>query len=63
MLWLIMCGAELATYATRASFIVLARKLVIPARLQHAFRFLPVAILSALVFSQVFPGFHATLHR
>ena len=54
MLWLTMCGAGLATYATRASFIALARKFVMPARVQHAFRFLPVAILSALVCSQVF---------
>lgn len=54
MLWLTVCGAGLATYATRASFIVVARKFVMPARVQHAFRFLPAAILSALVCSQVF---------
>lgn len=54
MLCLTMCGAGLATFATRASFIVLASKLVLPAQVQHAFRFLPAAILSALVCSQVF---------
>ncbi len=54
MLWLTMCGAGLATYATRASFIALARKFVMPARVQYAFRFLPAAILSALVCSQLF---------
>ncbi len=54
MLWLTMFGAGLATYAMRASFIVFARKLAIPARVQHALRFLPVAVLSAIVFPQLF---------
>jgi branched-subunit amino acid transport protein len=54
MLWLLMVGVGLATYATRASCIVLADKLVIPAPVQRALRLVPAAILSALVSSQLF---------
>jgi branched-subunit amino acid transport protein len=54
MLWLLVVGVGLATYATRASCIVLADKLTIPAQVQQALRLLPAAILSALVCSQLF---------
>jgi branched-subunit amino acid transport protein len=54
MLWLLIVGVGLATYATRASSIVLAGKLVIPAPVQQALRLVPAAILSALVYSQLF---------
>lgn len=54
MLWLLTVGVGLATYATRASCIVLADKLVIPAPVQRGLRLVPAAMLSALVCSQLF---------
>ncbi len=54
MLWLLTVGVGLATYATRASCIVLADKLTIPAPVQQAQRLVPAAMLSALVCSQLF---------
>ncbi len=54
MLWLLMVGVGLATYATRASCIVLADKLTIPIQVQQALRLVPAAMLSALVCSQLF---------
>ena len=54
MLWLLTVGVGLATYATRASCIVLVGKLTIPAPVQQALRLVPAAILSALICSQLF---------
>jgi branched-subunit amino acid transport protein len=53
MVWLLIVGVGLATYATRASCIVLAGKLTIPVPVQQALRLVPPAILSALVCSQL----------
>ena len=54
MLWLLIVGIGLATYATRACCIVLAGRLTIPAPVQQALQLVPAAILSALVCSQLF---------
>ncbi len=54
MFWLTIVGTALTTYALRASCIVVAGKRTIPPALQPALRLLPAAILSALVFPQLF---------
>jgi branched-subunit amino acid transport protein len=54
MLWLLIVGVGLATYATRASCLVFAGRLVIPAPVQRGLHLVPAAILTALVCTQLF---------
>ncbi len=42
------------TYAIRLSFILFFSKMDIPSLLQRAFRFVPVAVLSAIIFPALF---------
>ncbi len=47
--WLVMFAAGLLTYATRLSFIVLFERIEVPRWLAKALRFVPPAVLTALV--------------
>ena len=56
-LWLIIIGMGVITFALRYSFIALAGRLELPPVLQRALRFVPAAVLSALVLpALVYPG-------
>jgi len=52
-LWLVMILSGMATYATRLSFILLWERLTIPELLRRALRFVPVAVLTAIIFPEV----------
>jgi len=52
-IWLIMVCGGLFTYATRLSFIVLLGKMEIPVWLQRSLRFVPPAVLSAIIFPEL----------
>ncbi len=53
-LWLTLIIIGLLTYGIRLSFILFFSKMDIPALLQRAFRFVPVAVLSAIIFPALF---------
>jgi branched-subunit amino acid transport protein len=56
-LWLVMLIAGLATYAIRLSFILFIGRRRIPVLLLRALRFVPPAILTAIIFPEVvMPG-------
>jgi branched-subunit amino acid transport protein len=48
-LWLTIAGAAAVTFALRLSFIALLERIEIPPLLSQALRFVPVAILTAVV--------------
>lgn len=48
-LWLTMALAGLLTYAIRLSFIALLEKITVPDWFQRALRFVPAAVLSAII--------------
>jgi branched-subunit amino acid transport protein len=52
-LWLLMILAGLATFATRLSMIFLIEKLDMPDWFRRALRFVPVAILSAIILPEL----------
>lgn len=52
----------LATFALRSSFLVLAGRVSFPPRLVRALRFVPAAILSAIVFPALVVDPSGTLH-
>ena len=51
--WLIMLLAGILTYAIRLSFILFYGKKSMPARLQQGLRFVPPAVLSAIIFPEL----------
>jgi branched-subunit amino acid transport protein len=51
--WLTIFAAGLITYATRLSFILLFKRIQIPAWLRRALRFVPVAVLSAIILPEL----------
>lgn len=53
IIWGIILGGMLATYATRLSFIVLIRYERLPKLFQRGLRFVPPAILAALIFPEL----------
>jgi branched-subunit amino acid transport protein len=56
-LWLTILSIGLLTYAIRLSFILLLGKIEMPSSLQRTLRFVPVAVLSAIIFPELFlPG-------
>jgi branched-subunit amino acid transport protein len=56
-LWLILLAAGVLTYAMRLSFILLWGKIEVPVWLQRALRFVPPAVLTAIIFPELFlPG-------
>jgi branched-subunit amino acid transport protein len=53
-LWLTILGIGVITYAIRLSFIALLGKVEMPLFLLRALRFVPVAVLSAIIFPALF---------
>lgn len=51
--WFIMLAAGLLTYATRLSFILLFGRCQVSPRLLRALRFVPPAVLSAIIFPEL----------
>jgi branched-subunit amino acid transport protein len=47
--WIIMLSIGILTFATRLSFIALLERLRLPTGLQRALRFVPLAVLSAII--------------
>ena len=52
-LWLTIVGMGAATYATRLLPIVLLERMNLPLMVQRALRFVPPAVLSAIVFPEL----------
>lgn len=52
-LWLALIAIGLITYATRLSFILLFGRMDVPAQLHRALRYVPVTVLSAIIFSEL----------
>jgi len=48
-LWLTIAAIGIGTFALRFSFIGLSGRLALPASLTHALRFVPAAVLSAII--------------
>jgi len=48
-IWIIMIVLGLLTFATRLSFIVLLERINLPKNFQRALRFVPIAVLSAII--------------
>jgi len=56
-LWLIIIGMGMITYAIRLSLIVLLGRVGVPVIVQRALRFVPPAVLSAIIFPELLrPG-------
>lgn len=53
-IWLTMAVAGLLTYLTRLSFILLAGRWQMPPVITRALRFVPPAVLSAIIFPELF---------
>jgi branched-subunit amino acid transport protein len=54
MTWLLILGAGIATYAIRLSFVTFFGKREIPAFVLRMLRFVPMAVLSAIIWPQIF---------
>lgn len=52
-IWLVMIAIGVMTYATRLSFILLFGKMDMPGNLRRALRFVPAAVLSAIIFPEL----------
>jgi branched-subunit amino acid transport protein len=52
-IWLVMIAIGVMTYATRLSFILLFGKMDMPRNLRRALRFVPAAVLSAIIFPEL----------
>jgi len=52
-LWLILFGIGVLTYGVRLSFILLMERIEVPNILLRALRFVPVAVLSAIIFPEL----------
>lgn len=48
-IWIVMISLGLLTFATRFSFILLLEKINLPRNFQRALRFVPIAVLSAII--------------
>ncbi|MCX6078742.1 MAG: AzlD domain-containing protein [Chloroflexi bacterium] len=48
-IWIIMIILGLLTFATRLSFIALLERINLPRNFQRALRFVPIAVLSAII--------------
>ncbi len=56
-LWLTIIGMGLVTYAIRLSFVLLLGRVDVPPLVQRGLRFVPPAVLSAIVFPELLrPG-------
>jgi branched-subunit amino acid transport protein len=52
-IWLVILVAGLLTFATRLSFILLLHRLKVPGWFLRALRFVPMAVLSAIILPQL----------
>jgi branched-subunit amino acid transport protein len=52
--WITLVGAGLLTYGIRLSFIVLMGRITVPDWFQRALRFVPAAVLSAIIVPGLF---------
>lgn len=52
-IWLIILLIGVLTYATRLSFILVFGRLDMPGNLRRALRFVPAAVLSAIIFPEL----------
>lgn len=52
-LWLVILIAGLLTYGTRLSFILLAERLKLPGWFQRSLRYIPLAVLSAIILPEL----------
>ena len=52
-LWLVILAAGLLTYGTRLSFILLLERVEIPAWFRKSLRFVPTAVLSAIILPEL----------
>ena len=52
-IWLTMLIVGLLTYATRLSFILIFGQRDIPTRFRQALRFVPPAVMTAIIFSEI----------
>ncbi len=52
--WIVLLGIGAITYATRLSFIMFFRKVAIPPVVLSLLHFVPVAVLSAIIWPQLF---------
>lgn len=57
-LWLTIFGMGIVTYAIRLSFILLLERVEIPRRVRQALRFVPPAVLSAIIFPELLQPNH-----
>jgi branched-subunit amino acid transport protein len=48
-IWIVMIVLGLLTFATRLSFIALLERIKLPTTFQRALRFVPIAVLSAII--------------
>ena len=48
-IWIVMIVLGLLTFATRFSFIALLERIKLPVTFQRALRFVPIAVLSAII--------------
>jgi branched-subunit amino acid transport protein len=55
-IWLVMVLAGLATFGTRLSFIYLLERMRVPDWFQRALRFVPAAVLSAIILPELVTG-------
>ncbi len=53
-LWLVFIAAGLITYGIRLSFILLMDRMEIPLVVQRGLRFVPPAVLTAIIFPELF---------
>lgn len=51
--WLVMIAIGLITYATRLSFILIFGQMEMPGNIRRALRFVPAAVLSAIIFPEL----------
>ena len=52
-IWILMISVGLLTFLTRLSFIALLERIKLPAAFQRALRFVPIAVLSAIIAPEV----------
>ncbi|GAB4485751.1 MAG: hypothetical protein Fur0016_11210 [Anaerolineales bacterium] len=52
-LWILMTAVGLLTFLTRLSFIALLERIQLPAAFQRALRFVPIAVLSAIIAPEI----------
>lgn len=59
--WLIIIAVGTGTFALRLSFIQLAGRFALPARAARALRFIPAAVLSAIILPAILRGAEGSL--